>query len=74
MRKMNLRNSKLHEMSTVTQNKVALSGNDDKRHVFPDEINTLALNHYKVKKNVLYKIKMTTNHSAKIILFLMYMI
>ena len=41
--------SKNHELYTNKINKVSLNGNDDKRHVLEDNINTLAIGHYKIK-------------------------
>ena len=37
-----------HDVFTEEVNKVALSANDDKRHILEDGINTLALGHYKI--------------------------
>jgi hypothetical protein len=34
-----------HELYTKEINKIALNGDDDKRHILADGINTLALNH-----------------------------
>ncbi|XP_054284895.1 uncharacterized protein LOC129001575 [Macrosteles quadrilineatus] len=39
-----------HNIQTVTINKIALSGNDDKRHICDDGINTLPYGHYSLKK------------------------
>ncbi len=33
---------------SVEQSKIALSGNDDKRFILPDNIHTLALGHYRI--------------------------
>lgn len=38
--------AKDHVVYTITQNKIALSGADDKRHILPDGINTLPHGHY----------------------------
>jgi uncharacterized protein YeeX (DUF496 family) len=35
---------------SVEQSKVALSGNDDKRYIMPDNIETLALGHYRIQE------------------------
>ena len=40
---MNIFRSKYHEVYSATVNKIALSSNDDKRIIKPDEIDTLAL-------------------------------
>ena len=49
MRRMNVIRSHLHEMYSEEVNKVALSSEDDKRHVLEDKIHTLALGHYSLK-------------------------
>jgi len=40
-----------HTIYTIEQKKLALSGDDDKRHILDDGINTLAWGHYKLIKN-----------------------
>ncbi|XP_054712885.1 uncharacterized protein LOC129222404 [Uloborus diversus] len=47
-RAMNLIRSHKHEIYSVQVNKIALSPDDDKRHILEDGINTLALGHYKI--------------------------
>ena len=42
MRRMTVIRSHLHEMYSEQENKVALSSEDDKRHVLEDKIHTLA--------------------------------
>ena len=49
MRRMNVIRSHLHEMYSEEVNKVALSSEDDKRHVLEDKIHTLAHGHYRLK-------------------------
>lgn len=41
--------SKLHNMYTIRQNKVALSPFDDKRYILPNNINTMAWGHYRIQ-------------------------
>ena len=36
---------------TIEQTKIALSGDDDKRYILPDNNHTLALGHYRIPKN-----------------------
>ena len=48
VRKMNVIRSYGHEVYTEEVNKVALSADDDKRHILEDGINTLALGHYRI--------------------------
>jgi len=48
MRKMNTITSINHELYTNEINKIALNGDDDKRYILEDNINTLALGHYKI--------------------------
>ena len=48
LRKMNVIRSYKHNVFTEEVNKVALSANDDKRHILEDDINTLALGHYRI--------------------------
>ena len=48
LRKMNVIRSHMHEVYTEEVNKVALSPNDDKRHILEDGAHTLALGHYKI--------------------------
>ena len=40
--------SKLHNVETVKQTKVALSSNDDKRYLRSDSTDTYAWGHYKI--------------------------
>ena len=47
MRKMNVIRSHKHEIFTEEINKIALSGNDDKRIIMEDRIRTMAYGHYK---------------------------
>ena len=42
--------SRLHELFTLTCRKKALSAQDDKRHILPDGISTLAHGHYRIPK------------------------
>ena len=49
MRKMNVIRSYGHEVYTETVNKTALSGNDDKRLVLLDRIQTMAYGHYNIE-------------------------
>ena len=46
MRKMNVIRSYKHEIYTEEVNKVALSGDDDKRIIMKDRIRTMAYGHY----------------------------
>ena len=48
LRKMNVIRSYKHNVFTEEVNKVALSADDDKRHILEDGINTLALGHYRI--------------------------
>ncbi|GFV19523.1 uncharacterized protein TNCV_3664551 [Trichonephila clavipes] len=48
-RTMNLIRSMKHEIHSIKVNKIALSREDDKRHILPDSIHTLALGHYAIK-------------------------
>ena len=48
-KKMIILQSKKHDMDTVEINKIALSSDDDKRYILPDNIHTLALGHYRIK-------------------------
>ena len=49
MRKMNVIRSHKHEILTEEINKVALSGNDDKRIIMSDRIRTMAYGHYSIE-------------------------
>ena len=49
MRKMNVIRSHKHEIFTEEINKVALSGDDDKRIISEDRIHTLAYGHYSLR-------------------------
>lgn len=46
--KQNTFRSKLHQVYTISQEKVALSGNDNKRYILDDNIHTLPWGHYKI--------------------------
>jgi len=50
MRTMNIIRSHQHKMFTEKINKVTLSAYDDKRIILPGSINTLAHEHFRVKK------------------------
>lgn len=50
LRKMTVIRSRLHEVFTEEVNKVALSGDDDKRYILPGGVNTLAHGHYHIPK------------------------
>ena len=43
MREMNIIRSEKHEVNSVKVSKIALSGNDNKRKICKNKINTLAL-------------------------------
>ena len=51
LRKMNVIRSHSHNIYTEKINKVALSGDDDKRIILEDGIHTLALGHFKSKND-----------------------
>lgn len=53
LRPMNMFRSHGHDMYTERVNKIALSSDDDKRHIMEDGEHTLALGHYKLKDNSL---------------------
>ena len=46
---MNIIRSRKHEVYSEEINKVALSADDDKRHILEDKIHTLAHGHYSLK-------------------------
>ena len=46
---MNLLRSHRHEIFTETINKIALSRDDDKRFILPEQIHTYALGHKLIK-------------------------
>ena len=48
LRKVNVIRSYNHEIYTEEVNKIALSPNDDKRHILEDGMHTLALSHYRI--------------------------
>ena len=48
LRKVNVIRSYNHEIYTEEVNKIALSPNDDKRHILEDGMHTLALRHYRI--------------------------
>jgi hypothetical protein len=50
-RRMNMIRSELHDVYTITSNKLALSANDDKRVIMDDRISTKAIGHYLTTKN-----------------------
>lgn len=50
-RTMNTIRSYKHEIYTIETNKIALSADDDKRHILKDGINTLPHGHYKIVLN-----------------------
>jgi hypothetical protein len=50
-RRMNMICSELHDVYTITCNKLALSANDDKRVIMDDRISTKAIGHYSTTKN-----------------------
>ena len=45
---MNIFRSRLHQVHTLEFCKKSLSSNDDKRHILPDGIHTLAHGHYRI--------------------------
>jgi len=47
-RKQSCIRSKLHEIYTISETKIALSLYDDKRYILPDSIDTLPWGHYKI--------------------------
>ena len=51
LRKMNIIRSYEHEIYTEEINKVALSAEDDKRHIMEDGVHTLAWGHYKINNS-----------------------
>ena len=48
LRKMDVIRSHKHEIYTEEVNKIALSSDDDKRHILKDDMHTLALGHYRI--------------------------
>ena len=48
LRKMNVIRSYKHDVYTEEINKIALSPDDDKRHILEDGVYTLALGHYRI--------------------------
>jgi hypothetical protein len=50
-RRMNMIRSELHDVYTITCNKLALSANDDKRVIMDDRISTKAIGHYSTIKS-----------------------
>lgn len=47
-RSQNTIRSKNHRLFTIRQNKIALSGFDNKRHILPNNIDTLPFGHYSI--------------------------
>ena len=50
LREMVIIRSRNHEVTTEKVNKVALSGDDDKRFILPNKVDTLALGHYRISE------------------------
>ena len=48
LRTMNVIRSHKYEIYTEEVNKIALSSDDDKRHILEDGVHTLALGHYRI--------------------------
>ena len=51
LRKMNVITSYKHEVYTEEINKIALSPDDDKRHILENGVHTLALRHFKIDQS-----------------------
>ena len=54
LRKVNVIRSYNHEIYPEEVNKIALSYNDDKRHILEDGMHTLELYHYRIYKKYIY--------------------
>ena len=59
LRQMNVIRSHKHQIFSETVNKIALSANDDKRHILEDKITTLSLKHFKIIKNLIKCLKLS---------------
>ncbi len=60
LRKMTVIRSRNHEVFTEEVNKIALSGDDDKRFILPNRVKTLAHGHYRLNE-----VNTSTNHILK---------